>query len=146
MRNSSPLTCHAHCDSHSLPEAARVGLILAGNIEGGSVIDRRADDGKSEGNIYGTLKINQLHGNVSLVMVHGDHQVVGASRRLQENRIAGVRAAADDALTPRRLNGRGDGPPVLFAEQSVFAGVRIQAAYRNAGCSKPSSFIASLPS
>ena len=62
--------------------------------------------GMPDGDVDGAFEIDQLHGNVALVMVHRDHQVVGAADGLQEDGIAGVGSAAIDALGAHGLNRR----------------------------------------
>src|SRR5258706_639607 len=83
----SPRTGHTRGDAHRLLHAARVGPILTGNIERSPMVYRRPDDRNSQRDIYRAFEIDQLHGNVSLIVVHGDHEVECAARRLQEDGI-----------------------------------------------------------
>src|ERR1700722_4394861 len=48
---------HAHGSLH----VAAVGAVLAGDVEGGAVIDGGADDGDTEGNVDGLLEVDELH-------------------------------------------------------------------------------------
>ena len=54
----------------------------------------------------GTVEGDRLQRDVALVVVHRDHQVIGAPHRLQENRVRSVRPAAENALGARGFDGR----------------------------------------
>jgi hypothetical protein len=69
---------------------------LPRDIERRSVIHRGAGDREAERDVDGTFEVDQLHRDVALIVVHGDHQVVGAPYREQEDCVRGMRAAAID--------------------------------------------------
>src|SRR5579871_944413 len=113
---------------HRLLHAACVGGVASRDVEGRAVIDRRANDRNASGNVDRAFEIEELHRNVALVVVHRDHQIVRAARRLQENRVGGMRSAARNARGARAIDGGANDAFVLVAEESVLAGVRIQSA------------------
>src|SRR4051794_13683845 len=100
-----------------LDEAALVGDALAGDVEGGAVIDRGADDRQAEGDVDARkvfplarlridLEAEQLHRDVPLVVVHGDHCVVLAGAQLDEDRIARDRTHHVQPVRDRLGDGR----------------------------------------
>ena len=121
-----------------LDQAALVGDALAGDVEGGAVIDGGADDRQAERDVDAgqvlplagrriDLEAEQLDRDVALVVVHGDHGVVLPGAQLDEDRVAGHRP---DHVEPvaRPLSamvGVGD-VDVLPAEQAALAGMRIE--------------------
>ena len=67
-----------------------------------------------------------LEGDMALIVVHADHDVVPAADGLRENAVR--RAGADnagDALGLSSLDGRGDLLDLLAAEQAVLAAVGV---------------------
>src|ERR1700722_11176772 len=62
---------HAHGGLH----VAAVGTVLAGDVECGAVIDGRADDGDADRYVDGLLEVDELHRDVSLVVVHRDDEI-----------------------------------------------------------------------
>src|SRR5262245_62698692 len=58
-----------------------------GDVERRPVIDRGADDRQPERDIDPAFEIEQLHRNVSLVMIHADHRIVAAFDRLHKNSV-----------------------------------------------------------
>ena len=47
----------------------------SGEIIGGAVINRGADDGQAQGHVNRVMKMDQFDGNESLVMIHGNHRI-----------------------------------------------------------------------
>ena len=79
-----------------------LAMPLAGDIEGGAVIDGGADDRQAERDVDARevlpfagggidLEAQQLDRDVSLVVVHGDDGVILAGAQLDEDGIAGDR-------------------------------------------------------
>ncbi len=136
---------HLGRDPHGLFHASGIGAILAGDVEGGAVIDAGADDRNAERDVDRAFEIDQLHRNVTLVMILGDDQIVGAADGLQEHSIRRVRSGASDAARAGRLDCGQDAALVFIAEKAVLAGVRIEAAdgdARTLVAEKPHRFIA----
>jgi len=79
---------------------------MSGDIEGRAVIDGRADNRETQGNVNGILEIHQLHRNVALIMVHGDHEIKFSANRFGKKRVCGKGAMAVDASSLGRLNRR----------------------------------------
>src|ERR1700751_503274 len=78
-----------------LDQAALVGDALAGDIEGGSVVDRGANNRQSERDVDAgqflpaagggiDFEAEQLDRNVSLVVIYGDHGVVLTGTQFHE--------------------------------------------------------------
>src|SRR5262245_16857332 len=103
-----------------------------GDVERRPVIDRGADDRQPERDIDPTFEIEQLHRNVSLVMIHTDHRIVAAFERLHKN---GVRRKWPVHVNPG-LSELGDGWENLFlvfnAERSALTSVRIESGHGDA--------------
>ena len=144
--SARPRGGHFRGYTHGLFHAPRVGPVLAGDVERGAVIHRGADDRNTERDVYRAFEIDQLHGNVALIVIHRDHQVIGAAHCLQEDGVGRMRPATGNSLGARGLDGgqmkRWSSSP--NSPCSPACGFRPQTAMR--GCVKPSSFIASLPS
>ena len=88
--------------------------------------------GKPERDIHAALEIDQLHGNVALVVVHGDDEIEFAAQGANEDGVGRVRAGAIDAEGARFLDGGRDDFGVLPAEEAMLAGMGIEAADRDA--------------
>ena len=111
-----------------LDQARGVGAILPGDVEGGAVIDRGADDRQAERDVDGGSEGEQLHRNESLVMVAGHDRVELAARGADEDGVAGNRARSRRCRSPRqRRDDRRDHAIVFVAHQPVLAAVRVQA-------------------
>ncbi len=76
---------------------AASGDVLAGDVEGGAVIDRGAQDGNAEGHVHGGLEVEELHGDVALVVIHGDDEIVRAVGGAEEDGVGRDGAFAVDA-------------------------------------------------
>src|SRR5919202_5680071 len=87
-----------------LDQAALAGDALAGDVEGGAVVHRGADDRQAEGDVDARQRLpparrgvhreaEQLDRDVPLVVVHGANRVVLAGAQLPEHGVPGNRAA-----------------------------------------------------
>ena len=108
------------------------------------MVHRHTDNGKPQGDVDaghrvpGLLflvidKAHHLKGDVSLVMIHGHHDVIPAAPGFGEHGIRGHRALCPDSLCPGSLNGRDDLLDFLLPEQTVLAAVGIQPRNCNPG-------------
>ena len=114
-------------------------------VEVGAVVHAGADDGQAQRDIDALHSLplllltvvdeaDGLEGDMALIVVHADHDVVPAADGLRENAVR--RAGADnagDALGLGSLDGRGDLLDLLAAEQAVLAAVGVQAGHCDAG-------------
>src|SRR4051794_37539352 len=116
-----------------LDQAEFVGDALAGDVEGGAVVHRSADDRQAEGDVDAAQRIpsagfridgeaQQLDRDVPLVVVHGDHGVELAGVQLHEDGVAGNRANHVEAFGDALLDHRCADVDVLAAEQPAFTG------------------------
>ena len=106
---------------------------LAGDVEGGAVVDRGADHGQAHRDVDAGLDAQDLHRAVALVVVHRHHQVVVAAAGEEERVSAGSGPTGVDAVG-LQLDGRGDLLGLLaVAEQTVLAGVRVDGADADPG-------------
>ena len=75
-----------------------VGDALAGDVEGGAVIDRGAVDRQAERDVHRGVEGDELDRDVALVVVLGDDQVEGAVVGAVEDGVGGDRALHVDAF------------------------------------------------
>lgn len=57
-----------HCGFH----IGRIRLISSRDVEGGSMVDRRANDWQAKRYIHCILEVNQFHGDMPLIVIHRD--------------------------------------------------------------------------
>ena len=74
------------------------------------------------------VEVYELHGNVALVVVHGDDEIEFAAQGADKDGVGRMRAGTVDAQRARLLDGGGDDGGILRAEESMLAGMRIEAA------------------
>ena len=110
-----------------LDQARGIGAVLPGDVEGGAVIDGRADDRQAERDVDGGSEGEQLHRNESLVMVAGHDRVELAAGGADEDGVAGDRAGHVEPLASQRGDDRRDHGVVLGPHQAVLAAVRVEA-------------------
>ncbi len=67
-----PGHCRRHFDRGF--EAVRRDPAGAGQVVGGTVVHRGADDGESQGDVDSVDKVQELQGNQALIVVHADHR------------------------------------------------------------------------
>ena len=74
---------------------ARAG---AGDVEGGAVIRRGADERQAERDVDGVVERQRLDRDQRLIVIHAERAVVGLARGRVEHRVGGQRPARVDAL------------------------------------------------
>src|SRR4051794_21622116 len=90
-------------EPHRLDQAGRIRHPLAGDVERGAVIDRRADDRQPEGDVDRAPECEQLYRNEPLVVVARDDDVEVAARGPRENGVPRPRAGDIDVALSRSL-------------------------------------------
>src|SRR5581483_1628165 len=104
-----------------------IGFTLTGDIEGGPVINRGANEWQPDGDVDGLAEGETLDGDQSLVVIAGDDDVELAARRAQENGVAGEGAAdVDVIIQPAGFDGRDHLRGLLKSEQPALAAVRVE--------------------
>ena len=111
-----PACSHLRRHAHGRLHVAAVGAVLAGDIEGGAVIDRRADDGYSQRDVDCPLEVDELHRDMSLVVVHRDDEVEFLAQAANKNRVRRVWPGAIEAKPPRLFDRRRNDLRILPAE------------------------------
>ena len=102
-----------------------VGDALAGDVEGGAVVDGGTDDGEAEGYVYGVGEGYQFDGDVSLVVVHGDDAVEIVVEGAVEQGVAGKGTGYVPPLNTGPFYSGFEGDGVFFSEEAVFTGVGV---------------------
>ncbi len=92
------------------------------------MIDGSADDRHTERDVDPAVEIQELHGNVALIVIHGDDEIERPADSADENGVGRMRAGAIDAQCARFFNRGSDDVAILPAEEPVLAGVRIESA------------------
>ena len=90
------------------------------------MIDRRANNRQAERHVDRAPERDELHRNQSLIVITRDDHVEFAFERAHEQRVGGNRPGDVDASGAAAGDGGSDRRLFFAAEQSVFAGVRIQ--------------------
>ena len=118
------------CESNSFDEAGRVGDALAGDVEGGAVIDRRPDDRQAERDVDGAAEREQLHRDQPLVVIAGD-DASNSPRAARANTVSpGHGPVIVDAALARGVHGGTEHGFVFVADDAVLPGMRIQPGQR----------------
>ena len=105
----------------------------AGNVEGRSVVGRRADERQAERDVHGLVESQRLCRYQRLIVVHADRRVVGRAR-LRWNIVSA--ASGPNASTPSAQSLATAGATisiVLAADRAAFAGMRIETGHRKPG-------------
>ena len=112
-----------------------VGDAPAGDVEGGAVIHGGAYEGQSEVDADALFEAVHFYGNVALVVIHGQHNVVSAADGLVEDHVGRDGALGEDAPALCVLHRGGDGFGLFASQQAAVAGVgfRAAAAIRGSG-------------
>src|SRR4051812_15204381 len=88
-----PRTESTRCEvcglSQRFNEAAFVGDALAGDVERRPVVDGSSNHGQTHGDVHAGLETEDLDGAMTLVVVHGDDDVVVTTRGQEEQGIRG---------------------------------------------------------
>ena len=109
--------------------AGRFRFALPGDVEGGAMIDRRANDRQTERHVHRNVKCQRLERNVPLVVIHANETIGLAPAGGQEGRVGRQRAFHVEALAARLLDRRNDDPLLLAVpEQPSLARMRIETA------------------
>ena len=74
-------------------QARRIGAAGAGDVEGGAVIGRGADERQSQRDVDGVLEGDGLDRDQRLIVIHADRAVIGFARGFVEHGVGGQRAA-----------------------------------------------------
>ena len=116
-----------------LDHAGGVGDALAGDVERGAVVDRGAEEGEAdvEGEAFGPVV--HLDGDVPLVVVHGEHDVVASVDGLSEDGVGGDGSGGVDAGADGVGDGGSDGVDLFAADESVLAAVGVEGGDADAG-------------
>ncbi len=95
------------------------------------MIHRGPDDLEPEGHIHAALEIEQLHGNMPLIVIHADHRVILPAHRLEKNGVRSDRALAPDPLRLCVRNGGHHLFQLFGAERPMLSRVRVQSGHRD---------------
>ena len=118
---------------HRLDHRAGFSPVPAGDSEGGPMVGTGSKDGQAEGDVDGLVPTEQFHRGEPLVVIHGHHEVVFATGRVDEEGVGGIGSMSIDTMLTSDLDRRGDDPFFLVTKQPVFSGMWIQSTYRDAG-------------
>lgn len=95
------------------------------------MIDRGADDRKTNGHIHPTVEPDQFKRDMALIMVHGNKGIEFTKLMPMEECIGREGTACPDPLSIGDLDRRRDLFDFLSTEPPVFAGVRVEAGDAN---------------
>src|SRR5690606_26214285 len=123
----SPLGAQAGGQLDGLDQAGLVGHTLAGDVEGGPVVDGGADDGETYGDVNTLIEVEALEDRVALVVVHGDDEAVASLGGPGEGDVGRERPVNGDPRRAGLLHRGPDGHLLLVAEEAPFARVGVQA-------------------
>ena len=101
-------------------------FVLPCDIEGGAVTDRGADQGKAGQEGDCGSESEEFNDHQPLIVKHGENEVEFPFSGSNENGVGGNGPDDVDAASGTFLDRRGDLPGLLAAEDSAFAGVRIE--------------------
>ena len=73
--------------TNALDAIAVVGAILTCDIECSAMVNRGANDGDTKRDVHRPLKVDELHRDVALVVVHGDDEVELFADASNEDRV-----------------------------------------------------------
>ena len=102
-----------------------VGPAGAGDGEGGTVIDRGADEGQAEGPVGGETERRALDCDQPLVVIERQDPIELFARQAREERVRALRPPHVDPPLPRFGDRGYEDLRLLAAEQSALAGMRI---------------------
>ena len=132
-RADHPDAAQASCEPDRLEQAARIGAAGAGEVERRAVVDRGAVEWQSKRHVDRVAEARVLDHRQALVVVHREHRVGALERGGRECRVRRQRAGDSDAACREGLDRRPDHVDLLAAEVAAFPGVRVEAAYEDAG-------------
>ena len=90
--SATPVSRQECGDANGFDHAAGLGLALPGAIEGGTVRDAGPNDRQSERDVDRSVHVEQLQGNVPLVMVHRHQRIKLTLPGTREERVRRQRA------------------------------------------------------
>ena len=98
--------CHPNRKPNGRFEIAGVRLAMPSDVEGGSMIDRSADDGEAQSDIHGRFESDCLDWNQSLVVIHTDVGIGYIPLRLGEGGVGRDRAYEVATFLPHSIHRR----------------------------------------
>src|SRR3990172_2298783 len=120
---------HPDCHLDRLDQAPWICTVLTCNIVGSTVVNRGPYKGKPYGYIDRFPKGEELDRDQSLVMIHGDHDIIVALLGLIEEGICRERVTDIQTLPPCLKDGRHNLIPLFFTEQLPLSGMRVKRGY-----------------
>ena len=109
-----------------------VGLSLSCNLEAGTVVGSRHDDGQACCEAYTVVGHDSLKGRHTLVVVHRQYSIELRELAIAEEGVSCIGTEGLQTVLLQLLDGRLDDLLLLFAQQTVGAGMGIQCQYGNA--------------
>src|SRR5579871_3990347 len=91
---------HLYGDADRLQHTLFAGEALAGDVEGGAMVHRDAQNRQADGDVYAGIKTVQFDRNMALIVIHGDDQVVVAPEGAGKDSVWRMRPTG---LKPLRL-------------------------------------------
>src|SRR5688572_26826507 len=118
--------CQICCQQNRLPHTGLVRLPGPRDVIRRSMVYRRADERRAQGQGHTTVEMVQFERNKALVMIHAHDRVIIAARSEMKETIGGKRSMDRDTIPLRRQHGRTDDLFFFSAENTLFAAVRIE--------------------
>ena len=134
---------HAGCARHPggqpqrRDQARRIGPAGAGDVEGGAVIGRGANERQPQRDVDGVVERQRLDRDQRLVVIHADRAVIGFARGFVEHGVGRQRPPDLDALAAQDFDGRRHDALLLGAERAVFAGMGLRPDIARRGLAMP---------
>src|SRR5690554_5275142 len=114
------------------PQAADIGAAGAGQIQGGAVIHRGADDGQAQGDVHRLAESLVLEHRQALVVIHGQYRVGMVQILGREESVRRQGAFQQHALATQALEQWDDHIQLLAAQMATLAGMGVQPADQDA--------------
>ena len=126
-------------------QARRIGLTLPGDIKSSAVRDARSDDRQAQCDVDSPLEPDCLQCDMTLIVIHRHHGIVGAVEGVEKERVIRVRSGRVEALALRSNDSGSDERLLFVAKETVLSGVGIQRCHgdpwRHAAGHRPHGFI-----
>ena len=125
---------HAASQIKGVEHGLGIGEVLSHNVIGGAVCGRGNRNRQAAMHRDTFFKAHQLHGNLALVVVHGDHAVVAAffANGAHKSCVSGEGAVGWNARFVGHLYARCNDFDFFVAIVAVVAVVRVKATHRQA--------------
>src|SRR5690606_2271489 len=123
---------HADRCMQGYPQAADIGAAGAGQIQGGAVIHRGADDGQAQGDVHRLAESLVLEHRQALVVIHGQYRVGMVQILGREESVRRQGAFQQHALATQALEQWDDHIQLLAAQMATLAGMGVQPADQDA--------------